>query len=173
MIVMRALGLALALCACMAIMSTAATRPVRFEVVHVFGGAGDGDFPFKELVQGADGALYGTTPLGGHGGGTIFRLGLAGDFSVVANFEAKSPVGTHPYAALVQTADGAFYGTTTAGGGYGVGTIFRLDGKGLVVVHDFRVDDALGCFPRTALRQATSGCDLRRAQSACAPWPGP
>jgi uncharacterized repeat protein (TIGR03803 family) len=151
--------------------STAAPRVVRFDVVHVFGGPGDGDFPFRELIQGADGALYGTTPLGGLGGGTIFRLGLTGDFSVTANFEPRSAVGTHPYAGLLQASDGAFYGTTTAGGAYGVGTIFRLDAKALAVVRAFRVDDAIGCFPRSALRQAADGA-LYGVAEACGPMNG-
>src|SRR5439155_22774203 len=37
--------------------------------------AGDGKFPYADLVEGNDGALYGTTAEGGDaGGGTIFKL---------------------------------------------------------------------------------------------------
>jgi uncharacterized repeat protein (TIGR03803 family) len=129
----------------------------RFEVVHVFGGGADGDYPFTELIQAADGALYGTTPRGGRGAGTAFRLGLAGDFAVVADFDPHSPVGAYPYAALMQSADGGLYGTTTAGGAHGKGAVFRLDSHGPVALHAFLPEDPAGCFPRAPLRQARDG----------------
>jgi len=42
--------------------------------LHVFRGAPDGTMPAAGLLQGSDGALYGTTALGGGGSGTVFRI---------------------------------------------------------------------------------------------------
>ena len=87
---------------------------------------GDGAYPFAGLIQAADGNFYGTTYLGGaNSDGTVFRITSDGTFTTLASFDGADD-GSQPEAALVQGPDGAFYGTTTAGGPYGKGTIFRL-----------------------------------------------
>lgn len=76
--------------------------------------------PVGELVQGSDGALYGTTLSGGdHDGGTVFRFTLSGVFTTLYSFCSQSPNcadGTNPIAGLVQASNGLFYGTTSRGG---------------------------------------------------------
>ncbi len=90
------------------------------------GVSGDGAYPFAGLIQGADGNFYGTTYLGGAGGnGTVFRITPAGAYSNLVSFNGSDD-GAQPEAALVEDAAGNFYGTTTAGGPYGKGSIFRL-----------------------------------------------
>ena len=42
--------------------------------LHIFEGAPDGVMPAANLLRGSDGALYGTTTLGGTGKGTVFRI---------------------------------------------------------------------------------------------------
>ena len=50
-----------------------------YTILHCFGGAGDGREPEGGLMQGSDGALYGTTTDGGSSGyGTVFRLTTLG-----------------------------------------------------------------------------------------------
>ncbi len=68
----------------------------------------DGASPFDALIQAkTDGYLYGTTFENGVlGGGTVFKISTAGEFSVL------SPVGGNPTGSLVQASDGNFYGTT-------------------------------------------------------------
>jgi uncharacterized repeat protein (TIGR03803 family) len=70
---------------------------------------------------------------------------------------AGNPDGANP-AALIQAADGNFYGTTYWGGAFSNGTAFRIapDGSGYAVLHDFAggVD---GAWPTAALLQATDG----------------
>lgn len=92
----------------------------------------DGAYPYGPLIQANDGNLYGTTRLGGHlggkmcdyGCGTIFRLDVRGDLTVLHRFALTD--GALPNA-LLQSTNGLFYATTTSGGSDGGGTIFSLD----------------------------------------------
>jgi uncharacterized repeat protein (TIGR03803 family) len=87
---------------------------------------GDGAYPFAGLMQGADGNFYGTTLTDtSKGDGTVFRITSAGAFTTLLYFNGSDD-GATPEAALVQDAEGNFYGTTTAGGPYGKGSIFKL-----------------------------------------------
>jgi uncharacterized repeat protein (TIGR03803 family) len=87
----------------------------------------DGDEPTFALVQGSDGDLYGTTSGGGTDGvndgyGTIFKITPIGTLTTIYSFPGYTPSSS----ALVQGADGNFYGTTSAGGTgtYGAGGTF-------------------------------------------------
>ncbi|OYW76315.1 MAG: hypothetical protein B7Z37_09475 [Verrucomicrobia bacterium 12-59-8] len=99
------------------------------------GGAFLGNSPTTNLVQGSDGNLYGTTTLGGAGGGngTVYQLTLAGSFTSLVSFTGTtgSAPGSAPHATLRQAGDGSFYGSTTRGGLYNIGTLFRLSPSGL------------------------------------------
>lgn len=99
-----------------------------------------GIYPTSALIQGVDGALYGTTTSGGSGGGgTVFKLKMDGsDFVVLKNFDTSTSGGIL-HAALMQGADGALYGTTVVGGNFGDGTLFKLnpDGTAFSVLKHF------------------------------------
>jgi uncharacterized repeat protein (TIGR03803 family) len=90
----------------------------------------DGFYPSAGLIQGSDGNFYGTTFTDGAGqNGTVFIVspdGALGNLVALDGFDT----GAHPASALVQGADGSLYGTTTAGGVGGRGTIFRLSFTG-------------------------------------------
>ena len=107
--------------------------------LHSFvGGATDGAIPFAALVAGSDGNLYGTTTNGGStGNGTVFKItlssGVATYNGVVYSFVGGLTDGANPYGGLVQGSDNAFYGTTTYGGTYNLGTVFRITLVGGVV----------------------------------------
>jgi uncharacterized repeat protein (TIGR03803 family) len=63
------------------------------------------------LVQGSDGNLYGAAPYGGaNGTGTVYKLSLAGDYTLVYTFP-KGPGGFPT--TLIQASDGNLYGTTS------------------------------------------------------------
>jgi uncharacterized repeat protein (TIGR03803 family) len=106
----------------------------------------DGSYPSAGLVQGADGNLYGTTSSGGaNGTGTVFKITLNGTLTTLHNF---CPIGIGgaccdddgwwPYAPLVQASDGNFYGSTTVGGPYCAGTIFKITPAGaLTTLYSF------------------------------------
>jgi len=97
----------------------------RFAADTSEGWSGSGD-----LLLAKDGWLYGTTLGGGaHGNGTIYRFNPNDHtFEVLYNFDsAGAGHAFHSRAGLVQDASGAFYGTTSEGGPFGGGTVFRFD----------------------------------------------
>jgi uncharacterized repeat protein (TIGR03803 family) len=111
-----------------------------YEVIDVLDYA-KGATPSGELVQGADGHLYGTTSIGGVSmTGTVFRVSTAGEHTVLHSFgpdQAGNTDGAFPIG-LTAGPDGHFYGATMAGGSLGRGTAFRISpAGGLTVLHEF------------------------------------
>ena len=87
----------------------------------------DGAYPYAGLIQGSDGNFYGTTYSGAYdSNGTVFQITAAGTLSTLVAFDGFND-GAHPESALVEGVNGALYGTTTASGPGGKGTVFRLD----------------------------------------------
>ncbi len=104
------------------------------EVVHAF--EASVGIPLATLVEGHDGALYGTTGRGGrHGLGTIFKW-ETGVFSVVHSFDGPT-TGSAAQGGLVVAPDGAIYGTAYRGGANDQGTVFKLQNGLVSVVHAF------------------------------------
>jgi uncharacterized repeat protein (TIGR03803 family) len=104
-------------------------------VLYSFTGtAGDGVSPFGRLVRDKAGTLYGTTFQGGDDTfcycGTVFKLDSAGKETVLHRFTGYPKDGAHPWTGVVQDRAGNLYGTTTDGGAYGDGIVFKLDTTG-------------------------------------------
>jgi uncharacterized repeat protein (TIGR03803 family) len=131
-----------------------------YSVLHHFvGGSQDGQLPYAGVIQGNNGALFGTTQQGGPGGyGTVFTLGTNGGFSLLHGFYWGLGVGLNPRAGLVQASDGALYGTTPSGSN-SKGSIFKLnpDSTGYTVLHNFGNDPTDGQVPYAGLVQGSDG----------------
>jgi len=98
-----------------------------FSKFYSFTGGNDGYGPNGNLIKAADGNLYGTASGGGaYGHGTVFRFATNNNVVTTLYSFAGDYDGASPNGGLVQTADGNLYGTTSAGGGYGYGTVFRV-----------------------------------------------
>jgi len=123
-----------------------------FSLLHTFTGGSDGGLPYSALIEGSDGNLYGTTSVSGgsaNGGGTAFRMTLAGGFSLLHTFTPAD--GESPMAALVQGADGMFYGTTS-GGLSSAGSVFMMTPSGTVtLLHAFVGGAGDGALPLAPL----------------------
>jgi len=101
-----------------------------YKVLYHLNSATDGANPNGALIQGKDGSFYGTTKVGGpNRAGTIFKITSAGAFKVLYSLNYSTD-GRSPEGNLVQGADGSLYGTTSDGGTYAYGTIFKISATG-------------------------------------------
>jgi uncharacterized repeat protein (TIGR03803 family) len=113
----------------------------------------NGAFPQAGLTLGTDGDFYGTTSLGGSGGGgTVFKVTPNGVLTTLVSFVGTN--GSYPTAALALGTDGNFYGTTQGGGSRGLGTVFTVTINGtLTTLASFGGTN--GAYPTVALTQGT------------------
>ena len=112
-------------------------------VLYSFTTGGGGFYPRFGLTFDASGALYGTAGGGsdqpGNGPGTVFKLtppaaeGGAWTETVLHSFcsQANCGDGGGPGGGVIFDASGASYGTTTGGGAYNNGTVFKFSGVGV------------------------------------------
>src|SRR2546425_843462 len=136
----RVCGMAMAL-AGLSAMTPAAFGAAHFKSLASLGSASAaGQRPYVGVVQGSDGAFYGTTLQGGSENmGTAFRVDRNGEgYTVLHQFSVNGGDGQSPMA-LAQGMDGALYGTTSIGGSNRIGTVFKMnkDGSGYTVLHQF------------------------------------
>jgi uncharacterized repeat protein (TIGR03803 family) len=129
---------------------------------------GDGAMPYAGVIEGRDGALYGTTfedssdhgGLFGSGHGTIFKLNKDGsNYQVLRTFGTNATLGHRSWARLLAGSDGALYGTTDGGGTNNGGTVFKFnpDGSGYRVLHHFPAEQRDGRWPRGGLVEGRDG----------------
>ena len=104
----------------------------------------DGAVPKTAPVLGSDGNLYGVTYAGGSdlgnasGWGTLYRLTLDGQITILHTF-CTSPCidGANPIG-ITLASDGNFYGTTSEGGEFTWGTLFKISPTGeFTLLHAF------------------------------------
>ncbi|HEX4268794.1 MAG TPA: choice-of-anchor tandem repeat GloVer-containing protein [Steroidobacteraceae bacterium] len=97
-------------------------------VLYSFSGVtADGDDPTGNLLLASDGNLYGTTRLGGASNyGTVFKVTPTGVETVMYSFAGGATDGANPSAGLIQGSDDNLYGTTSAGGPSGYGSVFEV-----------------------------------------------
>ena len=102
----------------------------------------NGGNPQFGLVLAGDGNYYGASQEGGANSlGAVFRITPAGVVTRLISF-AFDANGAAPVAGLTLGPDGQLYGLTTAGGGIGAGTIFKLSTQGvLTTIHSFQNGD--------------------------------
>jgi uncharacterized repeat protein (TIGR03803 family) len=123
-----------------------------FPAVDANGFNVSGTQPSAPLILASDGNLYGVAERGGANGlGTVFAVTPAGQFSLLHTFSA-GPTATNfdgglPAASLMQARDGNLYGTTSAFGDQGFGTIFRITLQGVFTTMYSFNDNVMGANP--------------------------
>jgi len=119
----------------------------------------DGAYPQADLISSGD-TLYGVASAGGvEGGGTVFKINTDGSsFAVLTNFTATklnpdtgrgtNRDGAMPLGRLLLS-DATLYGTASAGGASGYGTIFKINtnGSGFSVIRHFSGGVSDGSMP--------------------------
>jgi uncharacterized repeat protein (TIGR03803 family) len=127
-----------------------------FTSFYSFTGGDDGANPYGPVMQGSDGAFYGTTGYGGtNNHGTVFRV-TTNTFTSLYSFTGGND-GANPYAGLAQASNGVLYGATLNGGANGVGTIFKITTNGVFSsIYSFAGGDD-GGYPYGTLVLAKNG----------------
>ena len=106
--------------------------------IYPFGGGSDGANPYgADLIFDQAGNIYGTTYNGGGGGcsggcGTVYKLTPSNGTwteSLIYSF-TQGGDGQHPWGGVIFDQSGNLYGTTTYGGAYGSGAIYKLTPSG-------------------------------------------
>lgn len=143
-------------------------------LLYSFGGSAADAMVPAALIQGNDGNFYGTSSSGGayhcdqlpkvgNNCGTVFKVTPAGELTVLYSFGASTADGVQPIAPLMQANDGNFYGTTSLGGEYDGGTVFKITPAGvLTILYSFKsgvdvVPPPEGTAPQGSLIQASDG----------------
>jgi uncharacterized repeat protein (TIGR03803 family) len=119
--------------------------------------------PRAGLVRDTKGNFYGPTEQGGYFGGscgggcgTIFKVTPTGTATVLYRF-LGAPDPAYPTTGLTVDAHGNLYGTTTAGGAYGFGTVYRVTPTGVETVLYSFTNQADGGYPTGTLFLDTQG----------------
>jgi uncharacterized repeat protein (TIGR03803 family) len=121
-----------------------------YNILHKFGGAGDGWYPSAALIN-VKGTLYGTTAKGGsHNAGTVFSITKSGGETVLHSFGGRND-GVQPFAPLINV-NGTLYGTASAGGAHEAGTVFSITPAGNEkVLYSFGTSILDGAVPYAGL----------------------
>ncbi|MEJ0047628.1 MAG: choice-of-anchor tandem repeat GloVer-containing protein [Rhodospirillales bacterium] len=109
------------------------------KLLYAFQAGSDGAFPNSSLVRDSAGNIYGTTAAGANGdqGGSIFKLTRFSKEFLLHEF-AGGFDGAFPLGGLIEDSKGNLYGTTTGGGGLGLGVAFKLAKDGtMITLHAF------------------------------------
>ena len=129
-------------------------------ILHSFGAglAPDGQYPCVGVIR-VGGILYGTTNEGGaYNNGAVYRVDTAGNEKLIDSFALDASQGLEPCAMLDHDAAGNLFGTTSQGGTYQWGTIFKIAPNGkATILYNFTGGAADGGLPYAALTHDAAG----------------
>jgi uncharacterized repeat protein (TIGR03803 family) len=141
------------------IFKIATTGGSSYSVVHNFNvNDGEGYCPEAAPVQATDGNFYGTTSESVPGSGTVYKMATNGMLKTLHVFnQAVNRDGQTP-GAIIQGADGSFYGTTQTGGTSDDGTVFKITAaSAFKLLHSFSGPNGDGEKPTGPIIQANDG----------------
>jgi len=130
-----------------------------YQVLYYFGSKVPDGFAPGQLVQASDGNFYGAALDGGTftNRGAIFQITPGGSESLFYSFDIQPGEGLGAGSLMIGS-DGNFYGTTTKGGTYNIGTVFRISpGGSETVLYSFGSQPNDGNEPLGGLIQANGG----------------
>jgi uncharacterized repeat protein (TIGR03803 family) len=128
-----------------------------YSVIYSFDGTHGRAPYYLNLIQAANGNIYGTTYMGGaNNAGVLFSYDVSSTTNpVLYNFNGTN--GSSPYGGVIQASNGKLYGMTNIGGTSNYGVIFSYDisENQYSVLYNFNGTD--GANPMRSLTQAGNG----------------
>lgn len=108
------------------------THQGKMTVLYAFSNLLDGGSPQAPLMLFTNGCLYGTAAGGGSNGfGTVFQISAVNAVKPIYSF-TNGLDGAEPQGILVNGRDGFLYGTCSAGGSNGTGSIYKITTNGVL-----------------------------------------
>jgi uncharacterized repeat protein (TIGR03803 family) len=129
-------------------------------ILYSFGArANDGMDPVGSLIMDSAGNIYGTTSSGGSGGtGTVYKIDPSRTETILYSFGIGNSDGAAPFGSLIIDNTGNLYGTTTQGGAYFEGTVFKISAAGAeTILHSFGANATDGLVPTASLVRDSAG----------------
>jgi uncharacterized repeat protein (TIGR03803 family) len=134
-----------------------------FQVLHRFNpAAGDGQTPWGDLIEGSDGAIYGTTygsNFSDPGLSVLFKYQPSNStFAVICRFPGETS-SVRMHCGVQRGSDGFLYGATESGGPPFGGIVFRIDERGTnyTKLFNFAVASTGERTPRSSVAIAADG----------------
>jgi len=126
--------------------------------IYSFTSSIDGANP-GPLMQAANGLLYGASQHGTRlAYGSVFNVTTTGSFFTIKDLNTGFRDGANPMGRLLLGQDGNWYGTTSNGGLFGMGTIYRISAGGAYnILYNFGQIAGFGSSPLCGLVQAPDG----------------
>jgi len=132
----------------------------RETILYAFTGGTTGGRPQAGVTLDSSGNLYGTASLAGVGNnGVVFKLDPSGQQTILYGFPAGTD-GAEPRAGVAFDSSGNLYGTTSQGGTWNSGSVYKRDPSGHETVLYSFMGGADGGFP-------TSGVIVDAAGNLC------
>jgi len=119
------------------------TTDGRLSVLHSFGGASDGCYPWGTVAIDKAGNLYGSThSCGSNGYGTIWKVSKKGKETILHSFAGSPSDGCYSFASVARDSKGNLYGVTSGCGANNWGALYELSVSGtLTLLHSFSGTD--------------------------------
>jgi uncharacterized repeat protein (TIGR03803 family) len=118
-------------------------------------------YVYSGLIEGSDGRLYGNSSSDGdHTAGAVFGLNKDGSgYRVLHHFNTSGGDGNYPEGGVIEASDGRLYGTTSYGGDFDSGVLFRIDkdGTGYSILHQFNYANNDAYYPVGDLHEGPGG----------------
>jgi uncharacterized repeat protein (TIGR03803 family) len=130
-----------------------------YTILYSFAGQPDAQNPEAGLIRDEAGNFYGTTASGGvYNYGSVYKFDSSGHETVLHSFAGgQESDGEAPVAALFRSRNGDLYGTTYVGG-WGIGTVFKLDPNGNeTILHNFGNAENDGAYAESPLASDSEG----------------
>ena len=133
-----------------------------FTVIHDSPVSGGNRFyAYAGLIEGSDGRLYGNSSGDGdYDAGTVFAVNKdGGGYSVLHHFNTSGGDGNYPEGGVIEAGDGRLYGTTSYGGAFDSGVLFRIerDGTAYSILHQFNSATNDAYYPVGDLHEGPGG----------------